>query len=382
MQIKKNIVIGLSGGVDSSVSLFLLKKTYNFNIAALFMRNWDSFLNNDIYGNKNYLQNICPQEKDYNDAQLVAKQLNIKLYRVDFIEEYWNYVFKNLIIKYKEGKTPNPDILCNKFIKFNYFIKYAINNINADKIAMGHYAQVRFNNQLNEYQLLKATDLYKDQTYFLSQLNQFQLSKTIFPIGHLTKLEVRKIAVQQNLITANKKNSTGICFIGKRKFKKFLENYIPNKIGNIIDIQTNNVIAQHTGAMYYTIGQRKGLNLGGMKYSYFVVGKNIKYNILYVASSLFKNKWLYSDSCTVININWINSLTELHFFCTAKFRYRQKEENVIVKIINNKKCLVIYKTKIKSVTPGQEAVFYNKNICLGGGVIDKVFLDNKKLWYM
>lgn len=382
MQIKKNIVIGLSGGVDSSVSLFLLKKTYNFNIAALFMRNWDSFLNNDIYGNKNYLQNICPQEKDYNDAQLVAKQLNIKLYRVDFIKEYWNYVFKNLIIKYKEGKTPNPDILCNKFIKFNYFIKYAINNINADKIAMGHYAQVRFNNQLNEYQLLKATDLYKDQTYFLSQLNQFQLSKTIFPIGHLTKLEVRKIAVQQNLITANKKNSTGICFIGKRKFKKFLENYIPNKIGNIIDIQTNNVIAQHTGAMYYTIGQRKGLNLGGMKYSYFVVGKNIKYNILYVASSLFKNKWLYSDSCTVININWINSLTELHFFCTAKFRYRQKEENVIVKIINNKKCLVIYKTKIKSVTPGQEAVFYNKNICLGGGVIDKVFLDNKKLWYM
>lgn len=376
----KKIIVGLSGGVDSSVSLYLLQQQKN-DVEALFMRNWDSNLNNDILGNKNINNSICPQEEDYNDAVNVAKTLQVPIHRVDFIQEYWDYVFAHFLTEYQKGRTPNPDILCNKYIKFNYFLKYAIKEKEADLIAMGHYAQTRFNKKLGEYQLIRGIDQNKDQTYFLCQLSQEQLAKTIFPIGHLTKTEVRRIAQNQKLITANKKDSTGICFIGERNFKQFLENYLPNQTGKIIDIETKQELGQHQGVMYYTIGQRKGLNLGGMIEPYFVVGKDVSNNILYVASSS-EDKWLYSTSCLVTDVNWINSLAETEFNCTAKFRYRQKDNNVKVKIISSTSCLVIFDRKLKAITPGQEAVFYQNEVCLGGGVIDKVYLDNEQLWYL
>ncbi len=376
----KKVVVGLSGGVDSSVSLYLLQQA-GYDVEGLFMRNWDSQLNNDILGNKAINNVICPQELDYNDAVNVSKTLQVPLHRVDFIKEYWEYVFKHFINEYQKGRTPNPDILCNKYIKFDYFLNYAINNYHADFIAMGHYAKVRFNEKLKEYELLRGVDRDKDQTYFLSQLNQEQLSKTFFPLGNLTKKEVREIASAQNLRTANKKNSTGICFIGERDFKKFLQNYIPNKNGNIFDIETKEVIGHHNGVMYYTIGQRRGLNLGGMSEPYFVAGKNVENNILYVAKNS-EEKWLYSTSCIITDVNWINILSEKEFNCTAKFRYRQKDTPVKLTVLSDNKCLLKFAKKVKSITPGQAAVFYDDEVCLGGGVINDVYLDNKKLWYL
>jgi len=376
----KKVVVGLSGGVDSSVSLYLLQQA-GYDVEGLFMRNWDSQLNNDILGNKAINNVICPQELDYNDAVNVSKTLQVPLHRVDFIKEYWEYVFKHFINEYQKGRTPNPDILCNKYIKFDYFLNYAINNYHADFIAMGHYAQVRFNEKLQEYQLLRGIDRDKDQTYFLSQLNQGQLSKTFFPLGNLTKKEVREIASAQNLSTANKKDSTGICFIGERDFKNFLQNYIPNQNGNIVDIETKEVVGHHNGVMYYTIGQRRGLNLGGMSEPYFVAGKNVENNILYVAKSS-EEKWLYSTSCIITDVNWINTLREKEFNCTAKFRYRQKDIPVKVTVLSDNKCLVQFATKVKAITPGQAAVFYDNEVCLGGGVINDVYLDNQKLWYL
>ncbi|WP_425378552.1 tRNA 2-thiouridine(34) synthase MnmA [Spiroplasma endosymbiont of Polydrusus pterygomalis] len=376
----KKVVVGLSGGVDSSVSLYLLQQA-GYNVEGLFMRNWDSQLNNDILGNKAINNTICPQELDYNDAVQVSKTLQVPLHRVDFIKEYWKYVFKHFISEYEKGRTPNPDILCNKYIKFDYFLKYAINNYNADFIAMGHYAQVRYNETLKEYQLLRGIDNDKDQTYFLSQLNQQQLSKTFFPLGNLTKKEVRAIAAAQNLSTANKKDSTGICFIGERDFKKFLQNYIPNQIGNIVNIETEEVVGEHNGVMYYTIGQRRGLNLGGMSEPYFVAGKNVTKNILYVAKNS-EEKWLYSISCTITDVNWINTLPAKEFDCTAKFRYRQKDIPVKVTVLSDDKCLVQFATKVKAITPGQAAVFFQDEVCLGGGVINDFYLDNEKLCYL
>ncbi|MFW4370760.1 MAG: tRNA 2-thiouridine(34) synthase MnmA [Spiroplasma sp. hy2] len=376
----KKVVVGLSGGVDSSVSLYLLQQA-GYDVEGLFMRNWDSQLNNDILGNKAINNVICPQELDYNDAVNVSKTLQVPLHRVDFIKEYWEYVFKHFINEYQKGRTPNPDILCNKYIKFDYFLNYAINNYHADFIAMGHYAQVRFNEKLQEYQLLRVIDRDKDQTYFLSQLNQGQLSKTFFPLGNLTKKEVREIANAQNLSTANKKDSTGICFIGERDFKNFLQNYIPNQNGNIVDIEAKEVVGHHSGVMYYTIGQRRGLNLGGMSEPYFVAGKNVENNILYVAKSS-EEKWLYSTSCIITDVNWINTLHEKEFNCTAKFRYRQKDIPVKVTVLSDNKCLVQFATKVKAITPGQAAVFYGDEVCLGGGVINDVYLDNQKLWYL
>ncbi|WFG96993.1 tRNA 2-thiouridine(34) synthase MnmA [Spiroplasma citri] len=376
----KKVVVGLSGGVDSSVSLYLLQQA-GYDVEGLFMRNWDSQLNNDILGNKAINNMICPQELDYNDAVNVSKTLQVPLHRADFIKEYWEYVFKHFISEYQKGRTPNPDILCNKYIKFNYFLNYAINNYHADFIAMGHYARVRFNEELQEYQLLRGIDRDKDQTYFLSQLNQGQLSKTFFPLGNLTKKEVREIAMTQNLSTADKKDSTGICFIGERDFKIFLQNYIPNQDGNIVDIETKEVVGHHNGVMYYTIGQRRGLNLGGMSEPYFVAGKNVEKNILYVAKSS-EEKWLYSTSCLVTDVNWINTLREKEFNCTAKFRYRQKDIPVKITVLNDNKCLVQFATTVKAITPGQASVFYVDEVCLGGGVINDVYLDNQKLWYL
>ena len=253
----KKVVIGMSGGVDSSVAAIKLIEQ-GYEVIGLFMRNWDAGVNNDILGNPTLTNNICPQEQDYNDALSVCKKIGIPLHRIDFVKEYWDYVFTYFLDELKKGRTPNPDIMCNKYIKFDMFVKEA-KKLGADFIATGHYARIKNN------KLLRAIDDNKDQTYFLSQLSKKQLENVLFPIGDLKKPEVRKIAEEHNLITARKKDSTGICFIGERHFKDFLKNYLPNIPGDIINIETKKRVGEHIGLMYYTIGQRKGLDIGGTK---------------------------------------------------------------------------------------------------------------------
>ena len=357
----KKVVIGMSGGVDSSVAAILLKKQ-GYDVIGLFMRNWDSSINSDI----------CPQEKDYNDALKVCEKIGIPLHRIDFVKEYWDYVFTYFLDELKRGRTPNPDIMCNKYIKFDMFAKEA-RKLGADYIATGHYAR------LKDGKLLRGIDQNKDQTYFLSQLSSKQLENVLFPIGDLEKPEVRKIANEYDLITANKKDSTGICFIGERNFSKFLSNYLPNQTGDIVNIETNEVIGKHVGLMYYTIGQRKGLNIGGNSDRIFVVGKNLDKNILYVAHG-DDNKYLISDSCIVEMVNWNadRNITE----CSAKFRYRQKDNDVKVKFLDYGNMLVSYEQGVKSVTPGQACVFYLGEECLGGGIIKEVRKNGEKLWYL
>ncbi|WP_339024966.1 tRNA 2-thiouridine(34) synthase MnmA [Spiroplasma endosymbiont of Agriotes lineatus] len=378
---KGRVVIGMSGGVDSSVAAYLLKQQ-GYDVIGLFMRNWDSLVNNDILGNKSINDAICPMQVDYLDAKKVAEQLNIDLYRVNFVEEYWQYVFTYFLEKYEGGRTPNPDILCNKYIKFSAFLNYALEKLNADYIAMGHYAKVKYNDETKKYELLKAKDETKDQTYFLSQLNQEQLAKTIFPLGDIKKVEVRQLAKKLNLVTANKKDSTGICFIGKRNFKQFLQNYIPAQVGNIVDIKSNKVIGTHQGIMYYTIGQRKGIDLSGMNNRYFVVGKDYYQKILFVVSGSDK-EWLWANGCLVTDVNWINnSLPLLNLPIKAKFRYQQISYDVKLLLLDNNCVNVVIANKVRAITPGQVAVFYQGDVCLGSGVIDKVFNDNKLLNYL
>ena len=366
----KKVVIGMSGGVDSSVAAIILKEQ-GYDVIGLFMRNWDSTINNDFLGNPNLNNDICPQEEDYNDAKKVCDKLGIPLHRIDFVKEYWDYVFKYFLDELKCGRTPNPDIMCNKYIKFDYFIREA-KRLGADYIATGHYARMK------DGYLLRGVDSNKDQTYFLSQLTKEQLENVLFPVGDLEKSRVRQIAEEYGLITAKKKDSTGICFIGERNFKKFLENYLPNKPGDVIDIETNEKVGEHTGLMYYTIGQRKGLNIGGNKEKMFVVGKNLDRNILYVSFGE-DNDYLISDSCLVSDINFNCELRPSK--CTAKFRYRQNDSDVELEYLENNEIIVKY-DNIKSVTPGQACVFYVGEKCIGGGIIKEVRKNNQKLWYL
>ena len=374
----KKVLLGLSGGVDSAVSCYLLKKA-GYDVTACFMRNWDALAAGDYLGNPTINDSQCPQEVDYEDAKKVAKKLNVKLLRVDFIKEYWDEVFSYLIREYENGRTPNPDIFCNKYIKFDAFLSYALKN-GFDLIAMGHYAKRVDKNGLSY--LLKAHDKNKDQTYFLSQLSQRQLSYALFPLGDIDKSEVRKIANELNLDIANKKDSTGICFIGERHFKEFLKNYIPSKRGKIIDINTNKFIKEHDGVMYYTIGQRKGLGIGGISGeisdSYFVCKKDIKNNILYVAKG-DENEFLYADKCIVKEINYISGIIEDGKHINVKFRYRQNDNGVTFKYIDEKSCELIFDKPHKAMTPGQAAVFYDGDVCLGGGLIDMTFYKGKRI---
>ncbi len=365
----KTVVVGMSGGVDSSVAAILLKNQ-GYNVIGLFMRNWDSSLNNDILGNPTLNNEICSQEEDYNDALKVCQRLDIPLKRVDFVKEYWDYVFTYFLDELKKGRTPNPDIMCNKYIKFDMFVKEAV-KLNADFIATGHYARTE------EGRLYKGLDENKDQTYFLSQISNNQLKNVLFPVGELKKEDVRKIAKQYELETATKKDSTGICFIGERNFKDFLKNYLPNKEGNIVDIETNEIYGKHVGLMYYTIGQRRGLNIG-TDARLFVVGKNMDENLLYVSKGE-ENKYLVSDSCIIDNINWLTEDKPIE--CSAKFRYRQPDNDVVLEYIGED-IKVIYKQGIKAVTPGQACVFYKGDECLGSGIIKEVYKDNEKIWYV
>ena len=292
----KKVVIGMSGGVDSSVAAIKLKEQ-GYEVIGLFMRNWDSYADGELEGAPTTDLGICPQEVDYNDAKKVCDKLGIPLYRKDFVKEYWDYVFTYFLDELKKGITPNPDIMCNKYIKFDMFAKEA-EKLGADYIATGHYARIK------DGKLLRAVDDNKDQTYFLSQVSKEQLKNVLFPIGDMVKPDVRKIAEEYDLVTAEKKDSTGICFIGERNFNNFLKNYLPNIPGDIINIDTNEKVGEHIGLMYYTIGQRRGLNLGGNEDKNYVVEKDLKNNILYVASG-DENKYLYSNRAIIKEFNFL-----------------------------------------------------------------------------
>ena len=366
----KKVIVGISGGVDSAVCAYLLKKE-GYDVEGLFMRNWDSTLNNDFNGNPTLNNNICTQEEDYNDAIKVCETLGIKLHRIDFVKEYWDYVFTYFLDELKKGRTPNPDIMCNKYIKFDMFKKEA-EKLGADFIATGHYAIIK------DGKLYKSIDKNKDQTYFLSQVSKEKLSNVLFPVGEYKKEEIRKIAREQNLIVADKKDSTGICFIGERNFKEFLTNYLPNMPGDIIDIDTNKKVGEHIGLMYYTIGQRRGLNIGGNEDRLYVVGKDLNKNILYVSLG-DDTKYLLSDEAIIEDINFISD--ERPTSITCKFRYRQEDIKANIEYLDNGNISVKY-DNVKSVTPGQACVFYLNDECLGGGIIKEVRKNGKKLWYL
>ena len=366
----KKVVVGISGGVDSSVAALLLKQQ-GYDVIGLFMRNWDTSVNGDILGNPNLNNDICPQEEDYNDAKAVCEKIGIPLHRVDFVKEYWDNVFEYFLDELKKGRTPNPDIMCNKYIKFDYFIREA-EKLGADYVATGHYAKIE------NGQLMRSKDQNKDQTYFLSQVTHDQLKNILFPLGDIEKSEVRKIALENELSVAKKKDSTGICFIGERNFKGFLENYLPNMPGKIINLDTNEVVGEHIGLMYYTIGQRRGLDIGGTDDRMFVVGKNLDKNELYVAIGE-DNPYLYSDSCIIDTINF--NCDDRPTKCTAKFRYRAKDYPVTLEYLENGEIRVNY-DNIKAVTPGQACVFYDGEKCLGGGIIKTVCKNGEKVWWI
>ncbi|MBZ4203490.1 tRNA 2-thiouridine(34) synthase MnmA [Mycoplasma tauri] len=371
---KEKVILGMSGGVDSSVCAYLLLQK-GYDVEGLFMRNWDSMLNNDFLGNENISQEICSQEQDYLDALMVAKKLGIKLHKINFVNEYWNDVFTYFIDEYKKGRTPNPDILCNKFIKFQAFSNYAFNELKGDYIAMGHYAKVI------DGKLYRASDLNKDQSYFLAQLTTEQLKKVIFPLAEIkTKDEVRKIANDLNLATANKKDSTGICFIGERKFTKFLQNYIPMKPGDIVDITNNKKIGTHEGCFYFTIGQRKGLNLGGQSEAYYMCGKDVYKNIVYVAPSSDRS-YLMSDSLIATDVTFNHDNYDLNNL-SAKFRYRQKDIKIKLEFLTKDTIKIYYPDESEAVTPGQQVVIYDGEKCVGGGTIDKIFYKNELKKYL
>ena len=368
---KKKVVIGMSGGVDSSVAAIELINQ-GYEVIGLFMRNWDSFANGEYADAPIGKTGICPQEEDYNDAKKVCDKLGIPLYRKDFVKEYYDYVFKYFLDELKKGRTPNPDIMCNKYIKFDMFVKEA-EKLGADFIATGHYARIE------DGKLLRAVDDNKDQTYFLSQVTKEQLRNVLFPIGNMLKPQVRKIAEQYGLITARKKDSTGICFIGERNFNNFLKNYLPNKPGKIVNIETKEIVGEHIGLMYYTIGQRRGLDIGGTEKRMFVVGKDLNKNILYICIGE-DNDYLISDSCIIDSVNYLGD-TKIEK-CVAKFRYRQKDNDVELEFLDNNEILVKYPQGVKSVTPGQACVLYNGDECLGGGIIKEVRKNGEKIWYL
>lgn len=339
------------------------------------MRNWDAIANGDFLGNPTLNENQCPQEKDYEDAVKVAEILGIELLRVDFVKEYWDEVFTYFLEEYKKGRTPNPDIFCNKYIKFDKFLNFAKEQ-GFDLIATGHYAK-RVDISDDYVEMHKSFDQNKDQTYFLSQVSQEQLKCCLFPLGDINKVEVRRIAHELNLNVADKKDSTGVCFIGERNFKEFLNNYLPAKSGDIVDIATKEIVGHHDGVLYYTLGQRRGLGIGGLKgrtpISWFVVGKDVYTNTLYVAQG-DENEYLNSDRAIIRMVNWTyknKPKSDLHIGC--KFRYRQKDLGVTLRFIEEDEVELIFDQPYKAVTPGQAAVFYLNDICLGGGIIDEVY---------
>lgn len=361
------VVVGMSGGVDSSVTAYLLKEQ-GYDVIGIFMKNWDD---TDEFG-------VCTATEDYEDVIAVCNQIGIPYYAVNFEKQYWDKVFTYFLDEYKKGRTPNPDVMCNKEIKFKAFLEHAM-TLGADYVATGHYAGVDYRD--GEYKMLRGIDSNKDQTYFLNQLGQDQLSKVMFPLGEYTKPEIRKIAEEANLATAKKKDSTGICFIGERNFKEFLSNYLPAQPGDMMTMD-GEFKGKHDGLMYYTIGQRHGLGIGGNGDPWFVVGKDLEKNILLVEQG-FHNELLYSNEVLASDISWTSELPkEASFTCTAKFRYRSEDNEVTVEILDNNSVRILCHEKIRAITPGQAVVFYDGTDCLGGGTIDRAFIDGKELTYL
>ena len=358
----KKVVIGMSGGVDSSVAALLLKEA-GYEVIGLFMHNWEEEENGQ-----------CTSAQDWQDVIGVCGKLDIPCYSVNFAKEYMDRVFAYFLDEYKKGRTPNPDVLCNREIKFGPFASYAM-AMGADYVATGHYCDIHHGE--DGHFLLTAKDENKDQTYFLNQVRESQLSNVLFPLGKMDKSEVRRIALENGLVTAKKKDSTGICFIGERKFREFLSTYLPGQKGKIVDVNGKE-IGEHFGLMYYTLGQRKGLGIGGIKGEdasrWYVVDKDLENNRLIVSCG--EGEELFSSSCECSGMNIIGKWDEVEFDATAKFRYRQGEQKVRVKLDGDKAYITFYERQ-RAVTPGQYAVIYvyydeNKRRCLGGGVIDKV----------
>ncbi|MBU5593552.1 tRNA 2-thiouridine(34) synthase MnmA [Amphibacillus sp. MSJ-3] len=368
MNENKNIrvVVGMSGGVDSSVTALLLKQQ-GYEVIGIFMKNWDD---TDDDG-------FCTATEDYDDVIRVANQLDIPYFAVNFEKQYWDKVFTYFLEEYKAGRTPNPDVMCNKEIKFKAFLDHAM-SLGADYVATGHYAQTRVNG--DKVELLRGFDQNKDQTYFLNQLSSDVLKKVMFPLGHLDKSDVRRIAREHGLVTANKKDSTGICFIGERDFKSFLSEYLPAQPGRM-ETMSGEDKGSHDGLMYYTIGQRQGLGIGGSGGPWFVVGKDLDRNVLLVESG-DDNIYLKSDQLIAEDVNWINEPESETFDCTAKFRYRQKDSHVKVTILSDRRVRVDFKEKESAITPGQSVVFYSGDVCLGGGTINEIYRDQKQLDYV
>jgi tRNA-specific 2-thiouridylase len=357
------VIVGMSGGVDSSVSAYLLQKQ-GYQVEGLFMKNWEED-DTDEY---------CAAAQDLEDAQAICDKLGIKLHTINFATEYWDNVFEYFLEEYKAGRTPNPDIMCNKEIKFKAFLEFACEDLAADFIATGHYVQREYRD--NAWKMIRGLDNNKDQSYFLYTLSEAQLAQTLFPVGHIEKPEVRAIAEKAGLVTHNKKDSTGICFIGERKFKDFLGKYLPAKPG-IIESAEGIEIGQHDGLMYHTLGQRKGLRIGGLANAgeepWYVVEKDLLRNVLIVGQG-HNHPRLFSKGLIANQLHWVDR----HDFttstkCTVKTRYRQEDVPCTVTPIESSatgEYQVNFDEQQSSVTPGQSVVFYQGDVCLGGGIID------------
>ncbi|CAK4067465.1 tRNA 2-thiouridine(34) synthase MnmA [Vibrio sp. 16] len=367
---QKKVIVGMSGGVDSSVSAYLLQQQ-GYQVEGLFMKNWEEDDNEEY----------CTAAEDLADAQAVCDKLGIHLHTINFAAEYWDNVFEYFLAEYKAGRTPNPDILCNKEIKFKAFLEFADEVLDADYIAMGHYVRRTFPTQEEldagaKPEMLRGLDSNKDQSYFLYTLSSDQVARSLFPVGELEKPEVRRIAEEQDLITAKKKDSTGICFIGERKFTEFLGKYLPAQPGNI-ETPEGKVIGKHQGLMYHTLGQRKGLHIGGQKGGggneepWFVGDKDLKRNVL-IAVQGKDHPLLKSEGLIASQLHWVDRtpITDV-LKCTVKTRYRQTDIPCTIIPIDDENIKVIFDEPQIAVTPGQSAVFYQGEVCLGGGIIEK-----------